>query len=169
MKNILLTGSPGVGKTTLIQKIVRDYDGKAGGFYTQEITKNQRRTGFEIVTFSGVRGVLSSVYLKSPFHVGRYRVNLKDLEEIGVREMEKALEKDDLIVVDEIGKMELFSSKFQTAITRILASPKIFLGTIMKGKNSFADKIKERSDVFLVEVTEENRNSLIFEILKQVG
>ena len=168
MKNILLTGRPSVGKTTLIQKIVSEFKGKAGGFYTQEIRKNQRRTGFEIVTFSGIRGILSSVYLKSPFHVARYRVNLKDLEEIGVREIEKALEEDDLIVVDEIGKMELFSSKFQTAITCVLDSPKIFLGTIMKGKNSFADKIKKRSDVFLVEVTEENRDSLIFEILKQV-
>jgi nucleoside-triphosphatase len=168
MKNILLTGRPGIGKTTLIQKIVDEFKGKAGGFYTREIRENHRRTGFEIVTFSGIKGILSSVQIKGPFRVGRYGVNLKDLEEIGVREIEKALDKDDLIVVDEIGKMELFSQKFKTAVTRALESPKPFLGTIMQGRNPFADKVKKRSDVSFVQVNERNRNSLIFEILRQI-
>ncbi|MFQ5824446.1 MAG: NTPase [bacterium] len=168
MKNILLTGRPGVGKTSLIQKIVHEFKGKAGGFYTQEIRNHNRRTGFEIVTLLGIKGILSSVDIKSPFRVGKYGVNLKDLEEIAVREIEKALQRDDLIVVDEIGKMELFSKNFQAVILKALNSPKPFLATITKSSNPFTDKIKKRNDVLLIEVTEENRNSIILEIINKM-
>lgn len=70
MRNILLTGDPGVGKTTLIQKVVQDLSGNAGGFYTKEIRENSRRIGFEIVTFSGRRGILASTKIRSPLNVG---------------------------------------------------------------------------------------------------
>lgn len=168
MRNILLTGRPGVGKTTLIQKIVSDFKGRIGGFYTQEIRIHNRRVGFEIVTFSGRKGTLSSVEISSPLRVGKYGVNLKDLEEIGVREIESALRMDDLIVVDEIGKMELFSEKFKVMVLEALNSPKPFLATITKSRNPFADKIKKRNDVVLLEVTERNRNSSISEIIDKI-
>lgn len=165
---MLLTGRPGVGKTTLIQKIASKFKGKVGGFYTQEIRGHNRRTGFEIVTFSGRKGLLSSVKLKSPLRVGKYGVNLKDLEEIGVREIEHSLQTNDLIVVDEIGKMELFSEKFQTVILKALDSPKPFLAAITRSRSPFTDQIKKRSDILLFEVTEGNRNSIILDIIGNI-
>ncbi len=169
MNNILLTGRPGVGKTTLIKKIVSEFQGKAGGFYTQEIRDHNRRTGFEIVTLSGMKGILASVTINSPFRVGKYGVNVKDLEEIGVREIERALEDEDLIVVDEIGKMELFAPRFQAVVLRALDSSKPFLTTITKSSIPFTNGIKKRDDVLLFEITERNRTNINLEIVELIN
>ncbi|RMD85526.1 MAG: NTPase [Calditrichaeota bacterium] len=166
LTNILLTGKPGVGKTTIIQKIVEEHGKKAGGFYTREMRENHRRTGFEIITLDGKKGVLASVHLESPYRVGKYRVNLKDLEEIGVKAIEEALHHADLVVIDEIGKMELFSKNFRKVVKQALDSPKKFLGTIMHGSNPFVDKIKQRADVKIFEITERNRNYITGDIKK---
>ena len=172
MNNILLTGKPRTGKTTIIEDVVKRFtkDGAGepatlektgcGGFYTGEIKEGGKRMGFAISTLEGAEGILSHADIKGPHRVGRYGVNLADLERIAVPSMLEAAANRRLIIIDEIGKMELFSPKFKEAVVHCLNSTVPLLGTIMEARNPFTDRIKERPDVTLIRVTAENRDSL---------
>jgi len=161
IQNFLLTGRPGVGKTTLMARVVERSGLKAGGFYTQELREQNTRVGFAITTLSGRQGLLSHVRLKSPYRVGKYGVTLEDLEGIGVEEIQRALQESQLVVIDEIGKMELFSQKFRDAVLAALDSEKPVLATVMQGSSPFTDNVKRRHDVELFEVTLKNRDELV--------
>ncbi len=158
--NILLTGNPRVGKTTIIKKVVENLK-DVGGFYTEEIREGYRK-GFRIITLDGKEGILAHMDIKSRYGVGKYGVNIEDLENIAVKSVEKGLDRD-IIVIDEIGKMELFSEKFRNILETALDTGKV-LGTIMKKSNYFADKIKNRKDVKVLLVEESNRDVLVEEI-----
>jgi nucleoside-triphosphatase len=167
VKNILLTGKPAVGKTTIIKNVLTNLPLMAGGFYTWEIKRRNRRVGFEIITLEGTRKVMSSVGIESRFKVGKYGVDLQALEELGVREILDAIKKKDLIVIDEIGKMELLSRKFREAVWKSLEIKKPVLGTITQGKSPFVSKVKNREDVELIEVRENNRNLLVGSVIRK--
>ncbi len=153
--NILITGKPGVGKTTLISKVIQGRQ-NAKGFFTREIRKNRKRVGFAIETLDGKEGVLAHMNIESPFRVSKYKVNLKDIEDICVPSLDVHA---DFIIIDEIGKMELFSQKFKQKVMEALDTGKV-IATIMERPNPFADQIKRRKDVRLYTVTEENKNEL---------
>ena len=168
MTNILLTGVPGVGKTTVIQKILSEISLRTGGFYTQELRKGKIRIGFWIVTTDGESGILAHKDYKSEWKVGKYGVDIEEMERVGVTALEQALHERDLIIVDEIGKMELYSKQFQNVVLRCLDSRKIVLGTIQKSKTSFIEAIRSRDDVTVLEVTTKNRDALPREIIQML-
>ncbi len=157
MSNILITGRPGIGKTTLIMKIVRKLPCRVSGFYTREKRESGRRTGFYISDFSGNQTVMADVNFKSSYQVGKYGVNLKAFEKIAIPAMEKDA---DLIVVDEIGKMEIFSSKFRKTLEKIFNSSKPVLATIKERDCEFTSKLKARSDVKVFKLTPSNRDKV---------
>jgi len=169
MKNILLTGNPGIGKTTIIKKIVSRID-SAGGFLTEEIRKNNIRKGFKIVTLDGKEGVLASCDIKTDYRVGKYYVNIADLENIAGKSIEHCVSDKNIefIVIDEIGKMELFSQRFQKAVISALNSQKKVIGTIKEKPNTFTDEIKKRQDVKVIYVTIENRDAIVDKILTDI-
>lgn len=154
--NLLVTGRPGIGKTTLIAKVIQDYS-KVNGFFTREIKENKRRVGFAIETIDGKKGVLAHVGIKSPFRVSKYKVNLEDIETICVPSLTK---EGDLVIIDEIGKMELFSEKFKQKVVEVLDAGNV-IATIMERPHPFTDRIKRRKDVKIFTVTEENRDELV--------
>lgn len=164
-RTILLTGRPGIGKTTLIRKVLDRLGATAGGFYTAEIREGGRRQGFSIATLDGKKGVLSHVNIKGSPRVSKYGVNLKDLEEIGVAALRKAVVEADCIVVDEIGKMELFSDEFRKAVMEAIESDKLVLGTAMAGRHPWVDDLKALPRVTVLEVTEANRNRMVQRML----
>ncbi len=164
IKNILLTGKPGCGKTTLIKQIIEELGLDAGGFYTLEIRREGKREGFKIITLDGKEGLLAHVNIRSPYRVSKYGVDIKNLEEIGVKSILDALEKNKVIVIDEIGKMELFSEQFRNAVLAALDSQSKVLATIMLAANPFADEIKKRQDVKIFYLTPENRKKVKEEI-----
>ena len=164
MKNIFLSGPPGIGKTTIIKKVVAAAPNLFGGFYTEEMRKKTKRVGFRIRTLKGREGILAHVDLESPYRVGKYRVKLEDLEKIGLRSIQAAVADKRMVAIDELGKMELFSEKFKEEVVRALDSPRRVLATVKEGKNAFLDNIKSREDVLLIEVTRENRDRLPREI-----
>lgn len=166
MKNILVTGQPGVGKTTLLKKVIKDLKLDAGGFYTQEVRKGGIRQGFQIVTLTGKRGTLASVNFKSPYRVGKYGVNLTDLEEVGGEAIQEALQKNRFLVIDEIGKMELFSEKFISLLRKALESPVSLLGVIKLRDNQLTAEIKSRPDTVVYFLDRQNF-SQIAEKLKE--
>lgn len=164
-KNILITGAPGVGKTTLIKKISQELkDSHPAGFFTSEIRKKGIREGFELESLDGRTAILSHTGIKSPYRIGKYRVDVKCFEEflgaIPFFDLETGL-----IIIDEIGKMECMSEKFTELIERILDSGKPVLATIgLKGAGLVAE-IKKRDDVRLFDLSTGNRDPLLTEIL----
>jgi nucleoside-triphosphatase len=166
--NILLTGMPGVGKTTLIRKLVEALDRPARGFYTEEIREKGKRLGFKIATLDGREGVLAHETIRGSQRVGRYGVSTADLEAIGIPAITPA-SPDEIIVVDEIGKMECASEAFKDAAWRALESPNLVLGTIARKGVGFIARVKGRSDVKLFDVTRQNRDHLAGQILHALG
>ena len=166
--NILLTGRPGVGKTTLIKKLIDSVPLSKGGFYTEEIRKGKERIGFSLTTLDGNKSVLASVNIKSPYRVGKYGVDVDSFERVGVESVRKAMLTKQLIIVDEVGKMELFSKKFRELVIQALNTGRV-VATIRKSSAGYIDEIKSRKDVRLREVNYQNRNALLGEITKIVA
>lgn len=160
-KNLLLTGRPGVGKTTLLERVVKGLAVPVGGFYTREIREKGVRVGFRLTTWGGEGGVLSHVSLHSPFRVGKYGVDLRVVEEIGVPAILEAIDHARLIAIDELGRMELFSALFQRAVLSALKSRTPLLGVIQARPHPFLEGVRRRSDVELFLVTVENRDRLV--------
>jgi nucleoside-triphosphatase len=165
IKNILVTGPPGCGKTTLIKEILKELKLDAGGFFTEEIRERGIRKGFKIITLDGKEGILAHVDIKSPYRISRYGVNIKDLEEIGVKSILKGIKENKIIIIDEIGKAEMLSKKFRETALMALNSQKKVLGTIKFTYDPFTDKIKKRSDTKIFYLTRENREKIKKEIL----
>ena len=167
-KNILFTGPPRCGKSTLILKIVQKIDIPATGFFTREILEKGRRVGFSITTLDHKKGVLAHERIKSRWRVGKYGVNLSDIDRIAVPSM-MPLISDELIVIDEIGKMECFSKLFKRTLEEVLDSNRPVIGSIAMKGDRFIQRIKERSDVLLVAVTPQNRDDLVNMYMKLNG
>lgn len=163
-KNILITGLPGIGKTTVIKKLAEDLMclGPAG-FYTAEIREGGVRQGFELVGLNGVRGLLSHVDIKSIYRVGRYGVALGDFE-IFLDHLELADPKSQVVIIDEIGKMECLSPKFKAVVRGVLDSQRPVIASIALRGGGFIAEVKHRSDVKLLEMTAGNRGALSAEI-----
>ena len=161
-RNIFLTGPPGIGKTTIIKKWAEKIK-NAGGFYTEEIRESGKRKGFKIVTLDGKEGILASCEKEGRLRVGRYTVNIKEFEDTGVKSIEKALEDKGIkyIVIDEVGRMELFSERFKKIVEKALDSDKVVIGVLTRAKDSFVDKIRMRQDVEIIEVDRTNREELV--------
>ena len=161
MRVYLLTGRPGTGKTSLIKQAVAELKGKAGGFYTEEIRSQGIRLGFKLVTLDGQEATLAHIDIPKRYRVGKYGVDIDSLDRVGVSALQKAAKESDLVVIDEIGKMELFSANFREAVLDIIGSRKKVLGTIMLSPNPWADTIKRQPQVKLVEVTRANYNQVL--------
>ena len=166
--NLLVTGRPGSGKTTVIGQVVASLPrGAATGFFTRELRERGTRRGFEVETLDGRAAVLADVAGEGP-RIGRYRVRLHELERIGVPAL--ALRGGvRLIVVDEIGRMECLSQPFCDAVRQALDSPIPVLGTIARQGDGFIAAVRRRSDVTIMEVTAENRDRLPATILATLG
>jgi nucleoside-triphosphatase len=163
----LITGKPGVGKTTLVQKIVeRMRPMNMAGFYTSEIRSKGSRLGFELRGLNGERRTLAHVDIDSRHRVGKYRVDTAGFEEF--LDMLDLLYPDvELIVIDEIGKMELFSNRFRTLVRDVLNSDKQMLASIALEGEGFIREIKQRSDIHLLEVIQVNRDRLAEELVEE--
>jgi len=170
MKQVyLLTGRPGTGKTSLIKQVASHMKDKAGGFYTEEIRIRGTREGFRLITLDGEETILAHISIHSPYRVSKYGVDIDALDRVGVPALHRAAQQCDLVVVDEIGKMELFSTAFKEAVSRIFDSGTRILGTIMLSPNPWADAIKCQPQVNLITVTRDNRQQVLLELLNWLG
>ncbi len=173
--NILLTGLPGCGKSTLINRIIDQARGegvKVGGISTPEFRLSAgRRGGFLIRDVAlGKEQIMAAIDIASSVRVGRYGVSLPAIRSIGVSAINQAVNSSDLIIIDEIGKMELAVREFQESVSAALNSPKPVLGTIgMKLRTPFVTKIKNRTDITVFMLTPEKRDSLYHQIISLLG
>ena len=167
--NILVTGRPGVGKTTLILKVTRLLTLDVAGFYTQEVRREGRRVGFELCTFDGKKGLLAHFDIRSRFRVGRYGVHLQPLEELGVSAIETGIQRGSLIVVDEIGRMELYSASFRDVVIEALNADVGLLATVGPQPIPFLQRIKCRTDCEVLQVTTETRDAIAGDIISRLS
>ena len=157
---LLLTGVPGVGKTTIVRKVAAALSERSiRGFVTDEIRRAGRRVGFELRTFTGRATVLAHLDIDSSHRVGRYGVDVAGLDEM----TGEALALDDaadLYLVDEIGKMECLSATFRAAMRRLLESGRPLVATVARHGGGFIAEVKGRADVEIWETTRTNRDEM---------
>ncbi|HTY47906.1 MAG TPA: NTPase [Methanomassiliicoccales archaeon] len=173
MNNIKIgiTGLPGAGKTHALIKVIEmlETEGvKVGGMITEPIVEDSRRTGFYVMDWrTKQKSVLAHTDIQSKFMVGKFGVDLTILETVGVGALMKACEESDVIVIDEVGKMEVESEKFVSAVKAALDVEKPMLLTLhKKSRNPLLQDIRRRDDVRILEVTPINRNLLPYKIMK---
>ncbi len=151
-----------------MKRILEHLEVETGGFYTQELRKNRKRVGFELVTLSGERGVMAHVDIGGGPRVGKYGVDLRVIEDLGVSELRRAVEQCQLVVIDEVGKMELLSPDFENVVVSALDSPRAVLATVGLGTTHFTKKVKRRTDVETHEIDARNRETIWRTILSKV-
>ncbi len=164
---ILITGKPRAGKTTLLKKIcekLKNQGLKINGFFTGEIREKGKRVGFFVENLKGEKEIFAHINIKSEFKVGKYGVNISALEKIGIPEIENAIKNKNLLLVDEIGKMELFSEKFKESVKTAFDSEIQIIATISISPHPFIKEIKKRKDVKIFEVNEKKREYLLRKI-----
>jgi len=167
-KNLLVTGLPGVGKTTLIKNLAEALKNfHPVGFYTEEIREGGERKGFALVSLEGKRGLLSHKKIRSSHRVGAYKVDIKGFEDfLDSISFFNPLAR--LVIIDEIGKMECLCDQFVKLLEEILDSEKWVIATIALKGSGLIEKIKKRQNIRLFEITQENKDALFSEILEEV-
>jgi nucleoside-triphosphatase len=166
-KNIFLTGAPSSGKTTVIKKIIENLNHPANGFYTEEERIDGKRVGFLMKTLDGRKGYLAHQDIKSDFYIRRYGVSIENIENIAVPSITPV--ENNIIILDEIGKMECFSPAFKQATTNALDASNIVIGTITLGGDDFIREIKKRGNMEISEVSVYNRTLLPGIILRKIS
>lgn len=154
-KNILLTGKPKSGKSTLLKKLIANIPNKVG-FVTNEILGENGRVGFEIETYTGHKTSLAHVDFETSQKVSKYFVNTQNLE--SVLPQVSDFKNSDFLYLDEVGQMQLFSEKFKKLVLKYLDSQNTCLATLSYVfEDDFTKKLKKRDDVILVEISVEDR------------
>jgi nucleoside-triphosphatase len=167
--HILLTGRPGIGKSTAIEKVIQSVGkSRVGGFLSREIRESGRRTGFEITTLDGQTGVLAHVDRDTGPRVGKYRVNVEDIENIAIPSLRKARRQGKLIVIDEIASMELQAPNFRDEVRQCLEKGRV-LATIQNRRGDFLDSLRNRDDIKLFTLTKTNRDMVPARVLEILG
>jgi nucleoside-triphosphatase len=167
-QNIFITGLPGVGKTTLIQRVLDQLPARIScdGFFTGEIRVSGTRVGFEICSLDGRKGILAHKDLRTRHRVGKYGVDVAGFENLVLPLLSS--HGVQVYVIDEIGRMECSSRQFCQKVTTLLDSEIPVFGSIaLKGKG-FIHDVKSRTDVEIIEVTLSNQNDLVVSLTKEI-
>ena len=156
---LLLTGPPGVGKTSVLRTTARKLAGfHLVGFYTEEIRAGRERRGFRLVTFAGAAAVIAHVDLPPP-RISRYGVDVATIDRFAVT-LKDTSHRSAIYLIDEIGKMECLSAAFVEATRRLIDSGRPLVATVGQRGGGFIDDVKRRRDVEVWTVTRTTRDTL---------
>jgi len=168
---ILLEGWPGIGKTTVARRVADELAAvgvTVAGFTTRELRKGRARVGFEVGALNGERAVLAHVERSGQPRVGKYGVDVEAFERIALPAL-AAPPADVVVVIDELGKMELASDAFQSAVLRVFNEPVAVLATVHVARHPFTDELRRRPDVETLRVTAANREGLPGQLVARLG
>jgi nucleoside-triphosphatase len=169
-RKILLEARPGAGKTTVAQRvaeILRAAGKPVAGFVTSEVRSGRHRTGFAVETLDGKRAVLAHIDFSGPPRVGKYGVDLEAIETLAIPTLGQPT-KGGVVIIDELGKMELASEPFQSAVRALFDSSVSIVATVLAGRHPFTDALKRRSDTEVLQVTRKNRDQLPDELARRL-
>lgn len=166
-----ITGLPGSGKTYALLRVIemlQDEEFSIGGMIDEPVGDGRHKTGFTVRDLlTGRTEVFASTEIESKLMVGKIGVDLSKLEEVGVTAIREACESCDIIVIDEVGKMEVESQAFIDAVKEALDAEKPMIITLhKKSRNPLLQDIRRRDDVRILEVTPTNRNILPYKIIR---
>jgi nucleoside-triphosphatase len=156
----MLEGRPGVGKTTVavrLAELLRERGVALRGFVTEELREGRRRVGFAVETFDGERATLAHVTFSGPPRVGRYGVDLEAFERVALPAL-AGVKEEELVVIDELGKMELASGAFRSVVSEVFGGRAPVVATVQVARHPFTDAL--RRDAEVVRVTRGNRDEL---------
>lgn len=163
---LLLTGTPGIGKTTLIRRVASQLSAyRLGGFYTEEIREGGQRKGFRLVTFQGEEGIIAHVGFDHHYRVSKYGVDVGMIDHFADTTLSLA-DDIDCYLIDEIGKMECFSQAFVKRVETLLNSSKPVIATVAKKGSGLIEKAKQWPGSQLWELTHANRDARVTEVSK---
>lgn len=170
---LLLTGQPGIGKSTIVQAVIERLGEAAGGFYVRAPWVDGRRERFELVTLSGetARLALESRAPAFPREVDFdvFKVNLDAVEGLAIDSLKAALASKKVVIVDELGPMQFVSDRFKYLVWTLLNDPScLVFGTIVERPYPFADDLKKLARVQLIPVTRANRDALPGQLIDQL-
>src|SRR5919201_2038910 len=167
---ILLEARPGAGKTTVARRLVKLLEGRGisvSGFTTEEIREGRRRVGFRVESASGDGAVLAHVDLPGPPRVGKYGVDLQAFERVALPALDSP-PAGAVVVIDELGKMELASERFRRRVLELLDAPITTVATVHAFRDPFTDQLKARPGIDLIKLTRTNRGALPTQLLERV-
>jgi nucleoside-triphosphatase len=159
---LLLEGRPGIGKTTVARRLLhllQEAGVPVGGFTTAELRTGGRREGFLVEAVSGAQEVLAHVDLPGPPRVGRYGVDLAAFDRVALPAL-RTPRTGGVVIVDELGKMELASAPFRDAVMQLLDRDVAVVATVHQARDRFTDALRRRSDIRVVRVAEATRDAL---------
>jgi nucleoside-triphosphatase len=168
---ILLEGRPGIGKTTVAARLaalLRERGIDVRGFVTDELRERGRRVGFAVRALDGAQATLAHVRLRGPPRVGRYGVDLAAFEQVALPALETP-PNDGVVVIDELGKMELASNAFCDAVRGLFDAPVDLVATAHVFRHPLTDSLKRRRDVERMQVTRGSRDALPEQIADRVA
>lgn len=168
-KNILISGLPGIGKTTLIKNLIQKIPlSRPIGFYTEEIRYEGERKGFQAISLDGEKLILAHELLQSGYNVGKYKVDVKGFDKF-LDNIDFFRDRERPVIIDEIGKMECLSGKFVKIISELLDSPAAFVASIAHTDGGIKGRIKKRDDVLLYKMNLDDRDTLLDDILSNLN
>jgi nucleoside-triphosphatase len=167
-RNLLITGEPGIGKTTLITKLAAELKAlNPVGFYTAETRVDGVRKGFQLVSLDGRHGTLAHVDCRSPIVVGKYRVNVRAFE-VFLSTLNLTATDGRLVIIDEIGKMECHSRVFRAQVEELLAQDRIVIATVAQNGIGLIEQVKQRDDIVVFEMMRRNREEMLGKVLRRI-
>ncbi len=159
---IFLTGSKGAGKSSIIRAILAEFHGRAGGFYTQRLLARDLVVGYEFCAIHGDRRCFASIYPNGHAKQGRYFVDVEVFDTLGVHTLLEARQQAELIVMDELGRMEANAKRFREAVESCLDAKTPICGVVQR-QSPFFEMIRRRG-IPILEVNPRNRQLLVDEL-----
>ena len=159
-----ITGRPGVGKTTLIERVIESLPLSAGGVIGKEILVCGHRVGFSLIDVAtGQEGILAHIHQRIGPQIGKYTVNLETLKNLAIPAIRSAIRSKDLVVIDEFAPMELASPDFVPIVELALASDKaLMIATHATLDHPLVHRIRQELRLFRVKLS--NRDRLAAEV-----
>jgi nucleoside-triphosphatase len=151
-------------------KLLHDTGISTRGFFTEEIRDGRTRIGFDVVTLNGERGALARLSpagaeAASGYAVGRYTVTLKSFETFALPVFPTQPNFEGILVLDEIGRMELLSDQFKKEVTKAFSNPSItVLATIPVRPTAFTESLKQTPNSVVLVVNRSNRDGLVHQV-----